>query len=402
MAFRIAVSGLNAATASLDVAGNNIANASTTGFKSARAQFADVFATSNLGSTSDAIGQGVQLAAVSQQFTQGNIAFTNNSLDIAINGEGFFALEDTSGGRSYSRAGEFGVDKDGFVVNPTGQRLVAFQAVGGAVTGALGTLQISTANIAPQPTSQMTVGVNLDSSATPPIIAFDPAINTSFNNSTSTSVFDSLGVDHLATIYFQKTGVATWDTHFRIDGDNTQTTTVRTVNFDGSGQLTTPMPIAYGSYTPTNGAVPFTVNLDYTGSTQLASSFGVNALGQDGFTTGRLNGVDIDETGIVLARFTNGQAQAQGQVALANFSNPQGLQPIGDTAFTETNSSGAALVGPPGTASLGLLQAGALEESNSDLAEQLVNVIVAQRNFQANAQMIQAEDEITQTIINIR
>ena len=402
MAFRIAVSGLNAATASLDVAGNNIANASTTGFKSARAQFADVFATLNLGSTSDAIGQGVQLAAVSQQFTQGNIAFTNNSLDIAINGEDFFALEDTSGGRSYSRAGEFGVDKDGFVVNPTGQRLVAFQAVGGAVTGALGALQISTANIAPQPTSQMTVGVNLDSSATPPIIAFDPAINTSFNNSTSTSVFDSLGVDHLATIYFQKTGVATWDTHFRIDGDNTQTTTVRTVNFDGSGQLTTPMPIAYGSYTPTNGAVPFTVNLDYTGSTQLASSFGVNALGLDGFTTGRLNGVDIDETGIVLARFTNGQAQAQGQVALANFSNPQGLQPIGDTAFTETNSSGAALVGPPGTASLGLLQAGALEESNSDLAEQLVNVIVAQRNFQANAQMIQAEDEITQTIINIR
>lgn len=402
MAFRIAVSGLNAATAALDVAGNNIANSSTTGFKIARADFADVFATSNLGTTQDAIGQGVQLAAVTQQFTQGNIAFTDNSLDLAVNGQGFFVLQDPSGGRTYTRAGAFGVDKDGYVVNPSGKRLVTFQASGGVVTGATGTLQISTANIAPQATTQMQVGVNLSSVATPPTVPFDPTVNTSFNNSTSTSVYDSLGVEHLATLYFRKTGVNAWESHLVVDGDNTQTTTVQNLTFDGNGQLTSAMPVSYGTFTPTDGALPFTMNIDYTGSTQLASNFGVNSLTQNGYTTGRLNGIDIGEDGVVLARFTNGQSQAQGQVALANFSNPQGLQPVGDTAWAESNASGAALVGAPGTASLGLLQAGALEESNSDLASQLVNVIIAQRNFQANAQMIRTEDEVTQTIINIR
>jgi len=402
MAFRIAISGLNGATAALDVAGNNIANASTIGFKAARAQFSDVFATSNLGTTSDAIGQGVQLSGVAQQFTQGNVAFTDNALDVAINGEGFFTLQDTSGARSFSRAGEFGIDKSGFVVNPSGQKLIAFKASNGTITGATAPLQISTANIAPNATTSLSAGINLDSSATVPTVAFSPTVSTSFNNSTSTSVFDSLGVEHLATLFFRKTGTNAWEAHLRIDGDNTQTTTVQPLAFDSSGVLTTTMPVSFGAFTPTSGGAPLTVNVDLTGSTQLASSFGVNTLSQNGFTTGRLNGIDIDETGVVLARFTNGQSQAQGQMALANFANAQGLQPLGDTAFAESNSSGAALVGAPGTASLGLVQAGALEESNADLAQQLVNVIIAQRNFQANAQMIQAEDEVTQTVINIR
>jgi len=402
MAFRIAVSGLNAATASLDVAGNNIANSNTTGFKTARAQFSDVFATSNLGTASDAIGQGVGLSSVAQQFNQGNIAFTNNNLDLALNGKGFFVLEDVAGSRSYTRAGAFGVDDEGFVVNPTGQRLVAFQASAGAVSGAVGTLQLSTANINPQATTTMKVGVNLESTAVAPAAAFNPAIATSYNNSTSTTVFDSLGAEHLATVYFRKTGANQWDTHLRIDGDNAQTAATRTITFDGSGALQTAMPLNYGAFTPTSGAGAFSMDFDFSGTTQLASNFGVNTLNQNGFATGQLNGVDVDQEGIVLARFTNGQSQAQGQVALANFANPQGLQAIGDTGWAETSSSGTALVGAPGTASLGLMQSGALEESNADLAEQLVNVIVAQRNFQANAQMIQAEDEITQTIINIR
>ncbi|MFT5392654.1 MAG: flagellar hook protein FlgE, partial [Gammaproteobacteria bacterium] len=213
MAFQTAVSGLNAATAALDVAGNNIANASTTGFKTSRAQFADVFATSSLGTTSDTAGQGVKVSSVSQQFNQGNIAFTDSAMDLAISGRGFFVLETPAGEQTYTRAGEFGVDKDGFIVNPTGDRLVTFQASGGAVTGALGALQLSTANISPQPTGQVTVGVNLNSEASIPTLAFDSGLATSFNNSTSTTVFDSLGAEHLATVFFRKTAATTWDTH---------------------------------------------------------------------------------------------------------------------------------------------------------------------------------------------
>ncbi len=401
MAFRIAVSGLKAASADLDVTGNNIANANTTGFKASRAQFADVYAVSNLGGSQKSIGQGVQLAAVSQQFTQGNISFTENNLDLAISGEGFFVLDD-NGVRAFTRSGAFGVDKDGFIVNPTGQKLVAYQASGGVVTGATGQLQLNTANLPPQVTGRVEVGVNLDSQETVPVAAFDPANTTSFNSSTSLTVFDSLGEEHLAALYFRKTGANAWESHLRIDGDNAQTTAVVPLAFDNTGQLTTGMPVTYGGFTPTSGTAPFTLNLDFTRTTQYGSQFGVNSLSQDGYTTGRLNAIDIDEQGVVLARYTNGENLIQGQVALANFANPQGLQPVGDTIWAQTNSSGTALVGAPGTASLGLVQSSALEESNVELAEQLVNMIVAQRSFQANAQMIRAEDEITQTIINIR
>ncbi len=402
MAFRIAVSGIRAATADLDATGNNIANANTTGFKSSRAQFSDLFAASSLGSNQNATGQGVQISAISQQFNQGNVAFTDNSLDLAINGQGFFALEDTSGSRLYSRAGAFGVDKTGFVVNATGQRLLAFGANAGVITGAIGTLQVSSANIPPQASTSVQVGINLDAGAIAPTVAFDPANPNSFNNSVSTTVFDSLGQEHLATLFYRKTGANAWASHLRVDGDNAQTNAVQNLTFSNAGALTGGSPAGHGAFTPTTGAAAFTLSVDYTGSTQFGAEFGVNALVQDGFTTGRLSGLDIDENGIVLARFTNGQATAQGQVALANFSNPQGLQALGNSAWAETSGSGAALVGAPGTASLGALQAGAVEESNVDLAEQLVNMIVAQRNFQANAQMIRAEDEVTQTIINIR
>ena len=343
----------------------------------------------------------MQLTAVAQQFNQGNVSFTDNSLDLAISGEGFFVLDD-GGTQIYSRAGAFGLDRNGFITNASGHTLVAFQAVAGAVTGATGPLQLSTANIPPQPSTAMTVGVNLDAGAAVPGAAFDPADPNSFNNSTSVTVFDSLGQQHLAAMFFRKTGSNAWEAHMRVDGDNTQTTASVPVAFDSAGQLTTGMPIGFGAFTPTTGAAAFTLSVDLSGSTQFGAAFGVNALSQDGFTTGRLSGIDIDESGVVLARFTNGQSQIQGQVALANFGNTQGLQPVSETSWAETNTSGAPLIGPPGTASLGLMQSSALEESNVDLAEQLVNMIVAQRNFQANAQTIRAEDDITSTIINIR
>ena len=399
MGFRTAISGLRAATAYLDVTGNNIANANTTGFKSSTTQFADVYGAA---AGSNAIGQGVQLASVAQQFNQGSVAFTDNNLDLAVNGDGLFVLQDTSGSPVYTRAGAFGVDENGFVVNAFGQRLTTFQANGGVITGALGPLQLSTANISPQPTSVLTVGVNLDAGATPPTAPFDPADPSTYNNSTSTAVYDSLGTQHLATVYFRNTAPNTWETHMRVDNDNTQTLATQVLTFDTAGQLTSAMPFNYGIYTPTTGAAPINMDFDFGASTQFGGGFGVNSLNQDGFATGRLSGIDIDDEGVVLARFTNGQSQSLGQVALANFSNPQGLKPVSDSNWVETNSSGAPWVGAPGTASLGLIQSSALEESNVDLAAQLVNIIVAQRSFQANAQMIRAEDELSQTIINIR
>ena len=401
MAFGIAVSGLRAATADLDVTGNNIANSNTTGFKSARAQFADVFAVSDLGIPRNAIGQGVRLAAVSQQFTQGHVSFTDSSLDLAINGSGFFVLDD-NGARTYSRAGASGVDNAGQITNPTGQRLLGFQPSAGSITGAIGPLQLTTQNIPPRASTAVQLGLNLDAGATPPTAAFSPADPFSFNSSTSLTVFDSLGEQHLAQVYLRKADSNEWQSFLRINDDATQTLGAQTLQFDTAGQLTSAMPVSFGDYTPPTGAAPLSLNFDFTSTTQFGAPFGVNALSQDGFTTGRIAGVDIDADGLVLARFTNGQSLPQGQVALASFSNPQGLAPLSDSLWGETSSSGVALVGAPGSASLGLVQSGALEDSNVDLSEQLVRMIVAQRNFQANAQMIRAEDEITQTIINIR
>lgn len=403
MAFKIAISGIKSATTDLDVTGNNIANANTTGFKESRAEFADIYATSNLGTSKDAVGQGVQLAQVAQQFKQGNISFTDNSLDMAINGEGFFVMDD-NGARTYTRAGAFGLDTNGYIVNATGQNLMAFQAdANGNITGAIDRLRIDTSNIAPQATTSVEAQLNLDAGeAVNGAAAFSPTDASSYTHSTSLTVYDSLGQEHVAVVYYRKTGANTWQTHLRIDGDNAQTTTAQALAFNNSGALTTAMPISYGTFTPTNGAAAFTLSLDFAGTTQYGADYGTTALSQDGFTTGRLSGIDIDDRGVVLARFTNGQSQAQGQIMMANFSNPQGLQPMGDTIWAETSSSGQPLNGAPGTGTLGLVQAGALEESNVELAEQLVNMIVAQRAFQANAQVISTEDEITQTIINIR
>ncbi|MCP4040938.1 MAG: flagellar hook-basal body complex protein, partial [Gammaproteobacteria bacterium] len=209
-----------------------------------------------------------------------------------------------------------------------------------------------------------------------------------YNNATSLTIYDTLGEEHLAEMYFRKTATDNeWDTYLQIDGTAVGGgTAAHRMVFSSSGTLTSPaMPLAsYGTFAPGTGAADITnLFLNFTGTTQFGADFGVNALSQDGYTTGRLSGVDINDRGIVLARFSNGQNLAQGQVLMANFGNPQGLQPLGDTNWAETASSGAALAGGPGTASLGLVQAGALEESNVDLAAQLVNMIIAQRAFQA-------------------
>lgn len=454
MAFQTALSGLTAAQGNLGVTGNNIANSSTTGFKKSRAEFADVYAASVYGSSSTAIGGGVKLADVAQQFTQGNIDFTDNPLDLAINGEGFFRLND-NGSLVFSRAGMFKIDKDGYIVNSTGQQLTGYQATPtGDITGQLGSLRVDTANQAPSATGALTTNggisavLNLNSNEPvidPGAVPFDRNDPTTYTSTTSLTTYDSLGNALLTTMYFVRRpptapnpsewDVHTWVTATDAAGNSTEIEIppaggvagdAATLVFDTNGQLTSVTPasgtgnvidydaaadqIVYDSngnptaltLTDITGGTFGAFDLDMSGTTQRGSPFSVSSLSQDGFATGQISGLDVSENGIVFARYTNGQSRALGQVALASFANPQGLKPNGDTLWAETYDSGQPLVGAPGSSSLGLLQSGALEASNVDISKQLVNMIVAQRDFQANAKMISTEDQITQTIINIR
>ena len=421
MAFDTAVSGINAATADLGVIGNNIANSSTTGFKTSRAEFADVYATSLLGAGGNAIGKGVYLAGVTQEFTQGNISFTNNALDLAINGSGFFLLSD-NGAALYTRAGNFQVDREGFIVSNQGHRLQAFQVnSAGDINGQSGDLQLDTSLIDPNPTARVDLTANLDSREVPPAVPFGGPFDAfavpptlpdpdSFNATTSTTIYDGLGNSHVLSSYYVKTANPNeWEVHSLVDG--VTTSGPDTINFQSNGKfdpLTLPIDLTITGWNPLNeSGLPtgapiqdFTVSMsDFT---QFGTQFAVSSSVQDGFTTGQLTGLEIDDTGVVFARYTNGQARPLGQVAIAGFSNPNGLQPLGDTSWAETFSSGSATLGAPGSSGLGVLQSGALEGSNVDITAQLVNMIVAQRNFQANAQVIQTEDTVTQTIINLR
>jgi flagellar hook protein FlgE len=406
MPFRIALSGLNAASADLKVTGNNVANAGTYGFKSSRTEFADVFA-STFGGASGA-GGGVRVAAVMQEFEQGTIDFTGNSLDMAINGGGFFVLSD-GGTRVYSRAGAFLVDKDGFVVNSQNQRLQVFPPLDEAGTtfntASPTDVQLSLDQGAPQATTGVNASLNLRADAEDlGAGAIDPADPDTFSYSTSATIYDSLGASHTATLYFRKTGTNTWDVRTDIDGaaatvgGQNQTT----LAFNADGSLASGGTIAYDAFTPANGAAPLALTAELAGTTQFGGSFSVASLTQDGFASGRLSGVQIDEAGVIFARYTNGQSRAMGKVALANFPNPNGLQQLGDNAWAATFQAGTAQMGEAGTGSFGAIQSGGLESSNVDIAEQLVNLITAQRNFQANAQVITTADSVTQTIINLR
>lgn len=654
MTFNIALTGLQAASSELTVIGNNIANASTTGFKQSKAHFADVYAASNLGSGGNTIGSGVLLSSVQQEFSQGQIQFTNSNLDLAVNGTGFFVLNN-NGSVSYTRAGSFGVDKNGYITTALGGNLEGYLSDNsGKITGARGNLQITNASLVPKATDDVTVAVNLDATIKPPLLPFvsgftsvNPPDPSTFNTSTSTTVYDSLGNSHIMTSYFIKSHEQnSWKMHVGVDGTDVTPTSPTppvgvppvtypsgsspspfTLKFSPTGayienSLAQP-PIYYGSgpvvstdlalgvsdnlptlevneltlngvsipastvsndiyssagnrasaisitaainsqttlhgitatvnptsvslgvptfgnlavgdlkinginitgaiatsadlltainnetglsgvtatqpggagtaimlgatdgrniQIETNGTVgsianfsgfdlhlggadplnnqikratynlstvdnlgitvggaavghvgltggpqsgivqtnsdkieittwspgggaqgPQTLNINFGQSSQFGAPFAVQALSQNGYSTGRLSGVEVDPSGTIFARYSNGQSKALGQVALANFGSIQSLSPHGDTTWVETFSSGPALIGAPGTADLGLVQSGALEDSNVNLTDELVSLILAQRNFQANAQTIRTADATTQAIINLR
>lgn len=422
MSFDTAVSGIKASSTSLGIIGNNIANAGTVGFKTSRGEFADVFASSLLGNSKGAIGKGVSVVGVNQSFSQGNISYTDNVLDMAINGSGFFVLSD-AGTNVYSRAGNFQVDRDGFVVNSFGNRLMTFNTTDdGVLTGGMGEMKIDTSLIQPKSTTNVEMVANLDSRDAVPLSAwpgtgFDafatpptgPAPDM-FNSSSSVTIYDSFGNSHIQSLYFVKTNVQNqWDIHTLIDG--VSQTGPTSMTFDSAGKIPTaslPFNINVAAWTPldsqgnANGALAQTFDLDLSNISQFGSEFSVSNISQDGFTTGQLSGVEVSDGGVVFARFTNGQARALGQVALANFSNTAGLQPVGGSTWAETFASGQPAMTSPGTGGVGVIQSGALEDSNVEVTQQLVDMIVAQRNFQANAKVIQTEDTITQTIINMR
>jgi flagellar hook protein FlgE len=407
MSFDIALSGVDAANTDLNVVSNNIANVDTTGFKESDTEFADVYAQTQQGVASTATGNGVAVADVAQQFAQGNITTTSNNLDLALSGNGFFILSN-NGGVSYTRNGAFQVNSSGYLVDTSGDLVQGYGplSTGGFDTGQLSNMQLTTAESQPKATTTATINLNLPSNATAPTdTTFSPSDPNSYTDSTSLTVYDSLGAAHTAQLYFSKgpaSGPAnTWSAQLYVDG--TAVGTAQPLTFSSSGTLTTPAngQVAFDGYTPATGAAAMDMAFNFSGSTQYGDSFGVNSLQQNGYTTGSLVGINISSTGVVQANFTNGQSTTLGQLALANFADPQGLQQVGNTQWEQSFASGAPVQGVAGGSGFGTIQSGALEDSNVDITSQLVDMITAQRAFQANAQMISTEDQLTQDVINI-
>ena len=404
MSFDLALSGINAANTDLNVTSNNLANVNTTGFKESRAEFADLFAQTQEGVSKTAVGNGVQVAAVSQQFGQGNITSTGNNLDLALSGSGFF-ITSNNGALNYTRDGAFQVDQNGYLVTASGEQVQGYAALanGGFNTGGLTSLQLSTAQSAPQATTTADISMNLPSNATAPANSpLNPADPTTYTDTTSLTVYDSLGAAHTAQLYFMKGATAgNWTTQLYVDG--TAVGTPQALAYSSTGALTTPAngKVNFGAYTPATGASAMNVTFNFNNSSQFGDAFGVNSVSQDGYTTGSLTGVNISATGVMQANFTNGQSKTLGQVALANFANPQGLQQEGNNEWAQSFESGAAVNGVAGGSGFGTIQSGSLEGSNVDITTQLVHMITAERDFQANAQMISATNTVTQSIINI-
>jgi flagellar hook protein FlgE len=510
MSFQQGLSGLNGAAKSLDVIGNNIANASTVGFKGSQAQFADVYANSLNGAGGNQAGIGTKVSQIAQQFSQGNIESSANPLDIAINGAGFFRTT-VAGATQYSRNGQFSLDKEGFMVNAQGAKLTGYatSAAGKILAGSPVPIQISTADIKPVATTKIDTELNLDSgSVNPAKIPFDANDPNTYNKQIPIDVYDTLGNPHVMSSYYVRTDAGKWDVYVANDGievnnlkvaaasqgttpafaavnnardawraatqsaaqdpvaianalaayavaasamvvaaaadpaignataaqqgaisnaallsggvlGNTpddvdqdiaasvqvQSTVVGKLLFDAKGTLsaaTAPMKVDLPVFPSTGAASVLPVTLNYTGSTQYGASTSEKKSIQDGYTAGHLQRFSASADGTVLGQYSNGQSQSLGQIVLANFANPNGLSPLGNNAWAETSNSGTALIGAPTSGSLGVLQSSAVENSNVDLTAELVNMITAQRVYQANAQTIKTQDSVLQTLVNLR
>lgn len=412
MSFSQGITGLAASAAQLDAIGNNIANSGTIGYKGSTVAFKDVIAGSK-------IGLGVSIAAVQQNFAAGSVQLTSRPLDLAItNGNGFFRVESPEGGNvSYSRNGQFTVDANGYVVSPNGMRLTGYGVTeNGTLAGGTPTaLRFPTQSMAPAATTAVTAQFNLDSRkqdidrVATPFVATD---SSTYHYSNALNVFDSLGNPHEVVLFFTKSDTATseWEVQAQLAGSTATATTPAAVavTFDESGAivgvLTPPGPPSFtiaGTYGNGAAAPSFTVNL--ADSTQFGNASAVQRLSQDGYTSGVLTSYEVGTDGVITGKYSNDQDETLGQVVLSSFANPNGLEPIGNNMWGETGMSGQPLTGTPGEGTtLGSLTSGALEASNVDLTSELVNLITAQRAYQANAQTLKTQDQVMQTLVNLR
>ncbi|TKC89263.1 flagellar hook protein FlgE [Trinickia terrae] len=413
MGYNTGLSGLAAATNDLDVIGNNISNANTVGFKQSAAQFADVYANSIATSVNNQIGIGTQLAAVQQDFSQGTITTTGQALNVAINGTGFFQMNN-NGTLTYSRNGVFQLDKNGNITNAEGLKLMGYTANSSGVINTASTvpLQVPTTNVAPTATSNITAQLNLDSQdTTPTVTPFSATNSQTYNYSTSIQTYDSLGGTNQVNMYFVNNGGGTWTVY---GGKSSGTiSALGTMTFNSSGTLTGTTATGAGVTSPATGEFTFTIpttdgsttpqslTLNLTGTTMYGSADGVNNLAQDGFASGQLTNFSIGSNGTLTGNYSNGQTQALGQIVLANFNNPNGLTDLGGNEFAQTTASGVPQISAPGSTNHGTLTGGAIEASNVDLTTQLVDLITAQRNYQANAQTIKTQQTVDQTLINL-
>jgi flagellar hook protein FlgE len=429
MSFQTGLSGLNAASKSLDVIGNNIANANTVGMKQSRAEFADIVASSiGPGAGSNNEGIGVSIATVSQEFSQGTVTITGNSLDVAINGSGFFQVTKTDGTTAYTRDGQFKLDKDGNILTNTGANLMGFPTDKTGTASSITPQKLTLPTTAPVPanvTTTIAAEFNLDSRA--PIAASLATPTPRSTYGTSITTYDTQGNALPVSLYFTKVDPATtpigvtapltdqWAVYDHLDTAATTYTPIAYMAFSGAGALSTVYDNVAGASTAVFGQLPITVvnpnttagditpTVDLSKATQFGVNFGVSNLTQDGYTSGEFTGLAIDEKGVITTRYSNGQTlKTGGMIALANFRNMQGLQPVGSGEYLETYKSGAPVLGNPTVGQFGQLRAGAVEESNVDLTSELVNMMTAQRNYQANAQTIKTQDQIMSTLVNLR
>lgn len=409
------ISGLNANGLALSVIGDNIANANTVGFKASRANFADILSQTLGGASAMQVGRGTMIIDIQKLFTQGTLETTSNPLDLAIEGDGFFVVRQLNGPTYYTRAGQFRLDKEGYVVDPNGYRLQAYKMdASGNVTGEIGDVYLAGLMSDPSATNKISMQMNLDSRDDTPSAQWTPPSGTNlpasdtYNFSTAITIYDSLGNPHLVYTYFVKTDVNTWDAHVIYgasnDPNNPNYTEVGsfTLNFDNTGRLTTNPPTTSFTFDFTPwGAASSNITFDFTGSTQYGSPNAVVFQTQNGYSSGNLIAVTVDQDGVVSGVFTNGQVKKVAQVVLAKFVAAHNLTKIGNNLYLESYGSGGPTYGAPGTVGVGKVYANSLESSNVDLAEEFIRMIAAQRAYQANVRVITTTDNMLNELMNI-
>lgn len=399
MSFSQGLSGLNAASQALDVVGNNIANSQTVGFKTGAIAFGDVFAGSQ-------IGMGVQVAGVNQNFNDGVLGAGTGSLDMGIQGNGFFRLVNQAGRVFYSRNGQFETDASGYIVNNQGMFLTGYQATGTPPVvqpgAAVAPIQIPTGQMAARASDSGTLNGNLNSgTAVVTKTPFDPSDNTTYSSVTQADAYDSLGNKHTINVYFAKTADNQWMAYTKdtTSADNGFQQTA--LQFDTSGQLTTNPAKLNVQGAAFNGGDPLNFDFDLTGMTQQASDTAMNSPTTTGYAPGLMNGYTVGDSGQIIASYSNGQQQLLGQVVLSNFTNAGGLSSQGNNCWIETPDSGQPVTGTSGSGNLGTLYGNKVEASNVDLSKEMVNMIVYQRNYQSNSQTIKTQSELLQTLVNL-